>query len=88
MNLQRQLVQSSILVGVVVVTAPGLAGMMTNSATVSSPTTDPNPANNTATATTSVTGVADLAIGTEDLKALYDQYHGPNVKDDDDPAEI
>jgi ABC-2 type transport system ATP-binding protein len=30
--------------------------------------------------------VADVAIGTEDLKSLYDQYHGPNVKDDE--AEI
>ncbi len=29
-------------------------------------------------------GVEDLAIGTEDLKSLYDQYHGPNVKDPDD----
>ncbi|MDB5350491.1 MAG: yxlF 5 [Planctomycetota bacterium] len=28
--------------------------------------------------------VADLAIGTEDLKSLYDQYHGPDVKDDQD----
>lgn len=25
--------------------------------------------------------VIDLAIGTEDLKALYDQYHGPGAKD-------
>jgi ABC-2 type transport system ATP-binding protein len=25
--------------------------------------------------------VADLAIGTEDLRALYDQYHGPSAKD-------
>jgi ABC-2 type transport system ATP-binding protein len=31
-------------------------------------------------------GVADVAIGTEDLKSLYDRYHGPNVKDDE--AEI
>ncbi len=28
--------------------------------------------------------VTDLAIGTEDLKSLYDLYHGPNVKDDID----
>ena len=25
--------------------------------------------------------VADLAVGTEDLRALYDQFHGPNVID-------
>ena len=28
--------------------------------------------------------VADVAIGTEDLKTLYDKYHGPNMKDDED----
>jgi beta-exotoxin I transport system ATP-binding protein len=27
--------------------------------------------------------VADLAIGTEDLRSLYDKYHGPNAKNDD-----
>jgi ABC-2 type transport system ATP-binding protein len=27
--------------------------------------------------------VADLAIGTEDLKSLYDQYHGPHAKPDE-----
>ncbi len=27
--------------------------------------------------------VADLAIGTEDLKSLYDRYHGPNAEDDE-----
>ena len=26
--------------------------------------------------------VRDLAIGTEDLRSLYDQFHGPNVPDD------
>jgi ABC-2 type transport system ATP-binding protein len=26
--------------------------------------------------------VRDLAIGTEDLRSLYDQFHGPNVTDD------
>ena len=26
--------------------------------------------------------VADLAVGTEDLRALYDQYHGPNAVDE------
>jgi ABC-2 type transport system ATP-binding protein len=26
--------------------------------------------------------VRDLAIGTEDLRSLYDQFHGPNVSDD------
>jgi ABC-2 type transport system ATP-binding protein len=30
--------------------------------------------------------IVDLAIGTDDLKSLYDQYHGPNVKDEE--AEI
>lgn len=28
-------------------------------------------------------GVLDIAIGTEDLRTLYDQFHGPNVKDED-----
>ncbi len=32
--------------------------------------------------------VLDLAIGTEDLRALYDQYHGPNVKDDPNEATV
>jgi ABC-2 type transport system ATP-binding protein len=27
--------------------------------------------------------VADLAIGTEDLRSLYDRYHGPNVPDEE-----
>ena len=27
--------------------------------------------------------VADIAIGTEDLRSLYDQYHGANVKEED-----
>jgi ABC-2 type transport system ATP-binding protein len=26
--------------------------------------------------------VADIAIGTDDLRALYDQFHGPNAEDD------
>jgi ABC-2 type transport system ATP-binding protein len=26
--------------------------------------------------------IADLAIGTEDLRSLYDQFHGPNVLDE------
>ena len=30
--------------------------------------------------------VADLAIGTEDLAALYDRYHGPNVPDDEEDS--
>jgi ABC-2 type transport system ATP-binding protein len=29
-------------------------------------------------------GVVDLAIGTEDLKTLYDKFHGPDVSDDKD----
>jgi len=28
--------------------------------------------------------VADLAVGTDDLSSLYDRYHGPHVKDEDD----
>ncbi len=28
-------------------------------------------------------GVADIAIGTEDLKALYDRFHGPDAGDDE-----
>jgi ABC-2 type transport system ATP-binding protein len=28
--------------------------------------------------------VVDLAIGTDDLKSLYDVYHGPNVKDEEE----
>jgi ABC-2 type transport system ATP-binding protein len=30
------------------------------------------------------TNVVDLAIGTDDLKSLYDVYHGPNVKDEEE----
>jgi ABC-2 type transport system ATP-binding protein len=30
--------------------------------------------------------VEDLAIGTEDLRSLYDQFHGPNVPDDEVPV--
>jgi len=30
--------------------------------------------------------VQDVAIGTEDLRALYDQYHGPGAADDEDGA--
>ena len=30
--------------------------------------------------------VADVAIGTEDLRSLYDQFHGPNVPDEEVPA--
>jgi ABC-2 type transport system ATP-binding protein len=31
-------------------------------------------------------GVVDLAIGTDDLKSLYDLYHGPNVKEEEEPT--
>jgi ABC-2 type transport system ATP-binding protein len=31
-------------------------------------------------------GVADVAIGTEDLKSLYDRFHGPNATDDEAEA--
>ena len=27
--------------------------------------------------------VIDLAMGTEDLRSLYDRFHGPNVKDEE-----
>jgi ABC-2 type transport system ATP-binding protein len=30
--------------------------------------------------------VVDIAIGTEDLRALYDQFHGPNVPDEEAPV--
>jgi ABC-2 type transport system ATP-binding protein len=28
--------------------------------------------------------IEDIAIGTEDLRSLYDRYHGPNVADEDE----
>ncbi|WP_422931869.1 ABC transporter ATP-binding protein [Singulisphaera sp. PoT] len=28
--------------------------------------------------------IVDFAVGTEDLRSLYDQYHGPNATDEDD----
>jgi ABC-2 type transport system ATP-binding protein len=30
--------------------------------------------------------VRDIAIGTEDLRSLYDQFHGPNVPDEEEPV--
>lgn len=30
--------------------------------------------------------VEDLAIGTEDLRSLYDRYHGPAVGDEEEPS--
>jgi ABC-2 type transport system ATP-binding protein len=32
-----------------------------------------------------VAPVQDIAIGTEDLRSLYDQFHGPNVPDEEAP---
>ena len=32
--------------------------------------------------------VVDLAVGTEDLRALYDRYHGPGVVDKDEEADL
>jgi len=32
------------------------------------------------------TAIVDIAIGTEDLRALYDQFHGPNVPDEEAPV--
>ena len=49
----------------IVVAAPATAGTISNSATVSSPNDD-TPANNTATATTTVTSEADLSITKSD----------------------
>src|SRR5207244_2237172 len=46
----------------IVVTAPSEGGTITNTATVSAATSDPNPANNTATASTTVIASADLSI--------------------------
>jgi ABC-2 type transport system ATP-binding protein len=28
--------------------------------------------------------IVDFAVGTEDLRSLYDRYHGPDVADEDD----
>jgi ABC-2 type transport system ATP-binding protein len=33
-----------------------------------------------------VVNVDDIAIGTEDLRSLYDQFHGPNVADLEAPV--
>ena len=30
--------------------------------------------------------VSDIAIGTEDLRSLYDRFHGPNVPDEEAPV--
>jgi len=30
--------------------------------------------------------VQDIAVGTEDLRTLYDQFHGPNIPDDEVPV--
>ncbi len=46
----------------VLVTAPAQSGSLSNTATVSSATADPNPANNISVASTTVTASADLAI--------------------------
>src|SRR5262249_21910986 len=46
----------------IVVTAPNNAATITNTATVAGQPTDPNTANNTASATTTVNGSADLSI--------------------------
>ncbi len=46
----------------VTVTAPAQAGSLSDTASVASPTSDPDPANNTSTVVTAVTASADLAI--------------------------
>jgi uncharacterized repeat protein (TIGR01451 family)/LPXTG-motif cell wall-anchored protein len=46
----------------VVVTAPNHGGLLTNRATVTSPTADPDPTNNSSSATTAVGAVADLSL--------------------------
>jgi ABC-2 type transport system ATP-binding protein len=33
-----------------------------------------------------VAPIRDIAIGTEDLRSLYDRFHGPNSRDDEVPA--
>jgi uncharacterized repeat protein (TIGR01451 family)/LPXTG-motif cell wall-anchored protein len=53
---------SSAPVITVVVTAPAQAGSLTNTASVGSTTTDPDPSNNLSSVTTGVTASADLAI--------------------------
>jgi ABC-2 type transport system ATP-binding protein len=30
--------------------------------------------------------IEDIAIGTEDLRSLYDRFHGPNVPDEEAPV--
>ncbi len=30
--------------------------------------------------------ILDIAIGTEDLRSLYDRFHGPNVPDEEAPV--
>ncbi len=48
------------------ITAPSEGGMLTHTATVSADEVDPEPGNNTATESTTVTGVADLALAKAD----------------------
>ncbi|NJN96086.1 MAG: DUF11 domain-containing protein [Anaerolineales bacterium] len=50
-----------------IVVTPTVAGLVTNTATVTSDMPDPNPANNTATSTTTVNPVADLMIAKSDF---------------------
>ncbi|MBI1741721.1 DUF11 domain-containing protein [Candidatus Acetothermia bacterium] len=50
----------------IIVTAPANGGTITDTATVSSSTTDLNPSNNTDTEDTTVTSIADLAINKSD----------------------
>jgi ABC-2 type transport system ATP-binding protein len=30
--------------------------------------------------------IADIAIGTEDLRSLYDRFHGPHIPDEEEPV--
>src|SRR5207244_8259436 len=74
----------------IVVTAPSEGGTITNTATVSAATSDPNPANNTATASTTVIASADLSITKSDAPdpvppgatltyTLVDTNNGPST---------
>ena len=52
----------TVAIDVVVTVDAGVLGQLDNTATVSSPTTDPSSANNTATASVDVTAAADLSL--------------------------
>jgi len=53
---------ASATIDIVVTVSPAASGSLTNTASVSAVTADPNPANNTATATTTIVNGADLSL--------------------------